>query len=150
MTEKQTLALKISAVLWVIWGLVHVLAGVIVLTSDASGGFSAIADAVAADALQAEYHPAVGGILNQHGWNLAWFGLATIIGGVLVWRQNITAIWVTGMVGGLADLGYLLFVDLPGFVNFFPGTLMTFISGSAIVLSFWVWLAVRKSRSPVS
>lgn len=45
-----------------------------------------------------------------------------------------------GQIGGLADLGYLLFVDLPGYVNFFPGTVMTFISGSAIVLSFWVRL----------
>ncbi len=47
------------------------------------------------------------------------------------------------MVGGLADLGYLLFVDLPGHVNFFPGTLMTFISGGAVVLSFRVWLSNR-------
>lgn len=143
MNHTQTLALKTAAVLWVIWGLVHVLAGMIVLASDATGGFQAIADAVDPAALEAEYHAAAGGILNQHGWNLAWFGVATIIGGVFIWRQNITAIWVTGMVGGLADLGYLLFVDLPGYVNFFPGTLMTFISGGAIVLSFWVWLSNR-------
>ncbi len=136
-------ALKIAALLWIIWGLVHALAGIIVLSSDATGGFQAIADGVDAASLEAEYHPAVGGILNQHGWNLAWFGIMTLIGAVFIWRQNITAIWVTGMVGGLADLGYLFFVDLPGYVNFFPGTVMTFISGTAIVLSFWVWLTNR-------
>ena len=143
MSNSHALMLKIAAVLWVIWGAVHLLAGVIVLTSDAAGGFQAIADAVPPEAMAGEYHPAAGGILNQHGWNLGWFGIATIIGGILVWRQNMTAIWVTGMVGGLADIGYLLFVDLPGYVNFFPGTVMTFVSGSAIVLSFIVWWAHR-------
>lgn len=145
MTSAQIMALKVAAVLWVIWGLVHVLAGVIVLTSDASGGFAAIADAVDPETFTAEYAPAVGGILNQHGWNLGWFGSATVIGAYFIWNRNLTAIWVTGMVGGLADLGYLLFVDLPGYVNFFPGTVMTFISGSAIVLSFWVWLSHRNA-----
>jgi hypothetical protein len=139
--------LKVAAVLWVIWGLVHLLAGVIVLTSDASGGFAAIADAIDAETLAADYAPAVGGILNQHGWNLGWFGVATIVGGVLVWKGNVTAIWVTGMVGGLADLGYLLFVDFPGYVNFFPGTVMTFVSGSAILLSFYVWRTGRADGS---
>ena len=104
MTDTQKNALKIATVLWVIWGLVHAFAGVVVLSSDASSGFAAIADAVDPAALAAEYHPAAGGILNQHGWNLLWFGVATIIGGVLIWRGNMTAIWVTGMVGGLADL----------------------------------------------
>jgi hypothetical protein len=59
----------------------------------------------------------------------------------------MTAIWVTAMVGGLADLGYLLFVDLPGYVNFFPGTVMTLISASAIILSFWVWLPKRTTAT---
>ena len=145
MTSAQKSTLKVAAVLWIIWGLVHTLAGVMVLTSDATGGFQAIADAVDPAVLEVEYHAAVGGILNQHGWNLGWFGIATIIGGHLIWRRNITAIWVTGMVGGLADVGYLLFVDFPGYVNFVPGTIMTFISATAIVLSFWVWFAVNRS-----
>ena len=122
------------------------MAGVIVLTADPSGGFAAIADAVDPATLTSDYAPAVGGILNQHGWNLGWFGIATIIGAIFVWRGNLTAIWVTGMIGGLADLGYLLFVDFPGYVNFFPGTVMTFVSGSAIVLSFWVWLSLRGNQ----
>ncbi|MEO0438700.1 MAG: hypothetical protein AAF098_17525 [Pseudomonadota bacterium] len=138
-------ALKISAVLWIIWGLVHVLAGVIVLSGDATSGVQAIADAVAAESLENDYHAAVGGILNQHGWNLAWFGLVTLIGAVFIWTGQKTAIWVTAMVGGLADLGYLLFVDIPGYVNFVPGTVMTIVSGSAIALSVWVWLPDRST-----
>ncbi|MEL6212209.1 MAG: hypothetical protein AAFY22_07760 [Pseudomonadota bacterium] len=144
MSQTHSLALKGAAVLWVIWGLVHMLAGLIVIPADAAGGFAAIADAVDSNALAAAYHPAVNGILDQHGWNLLWGGLVTIVGAVFIWRRNFTAIWVTGMVGGLLDLGYLIFVDIPGFVNFVPGTVMTIVSGSAIALSFWVWLSNRQ------
>lgn len=143
MTQRQILALKVAAVLWVIWGLVHMLAGIIVIPSDAAGGFAGIADAVDPALLAGDYHPAVNGILDQHGWNLLWGGLVTVVGAVFIWRRNLTAIWVTGMVGGLLDVGYLVFVDIPGFTHFVPGTLMTIISGTAVVLSFWVWLAHR-------
>ncbi|MEL6609747.1 MAG: hypothetical protein AAFO93_12625 [Pseudomonadota bacterium] len=144
MSSAQSTALKAAAILWVIWGLVHLLAGVIILSSDASGGFAAIADAIDSTTLVHDYEPAVGGILNQHGWNLGWVGVATVIGAVFIWKQNMTAIWVTAMLGGMFDLGYLFFVDLPGYVNFFPGTVMTFVSASAVILSFWVWWPARK------
>ena len=147
MSNAHKTMLKAASILWIIWGLVHLFAGIMVMSSDASGGLQAIADAVSPEALTADYHGAVAGVLNQHGWNLAWFGLATIIGAGFIWRQNLTAIWVTGMVGGLADLGYLLFLDFPGYVNFFPGTVMTMISPSAIVLSFWVWRANRRGAA---
>lgn len=146
MSNTQLNLLKLASVLWVIWGLVHMLAGVIVMSSDATGGFQGIADAVPPEDLQAAYHEAVGGILNQHGWNLFWGGLVTVIGAVFIWRGNITAIWVTAMVGGLLDLGYLVFVDIPGYVHFIPGTLMTIISASAIIISFWVWKSMSKPR----
>lgn len=51
----------------------------------------------------------------------------------------MAAIWVTALVGGMADLGYLLSAAPPGYANLVPGTVMTFISGSAIILSLWVW-----------
>lgn len=143
MSQTHSIALKVAAVLWVIWGLVHMLAGFIVIPADASGGFAAIADAIDPEVLTADYHPAVNGILDQHGWNLLWGGFVTVVGAVFIWRRNLTAIWVTGMIGGLLDLGYLVFVDIPGYVNFVPGTVMTLVSGSAIALSFWVWLSNR-------
>lgn len=141
MSNVQSSLLKLAAILWVIWGLVHMLAGFIVIPADASAGFAAIADAIPAEDLQADYHPAVGGILNQHAWNLLWGGFATVVGAAFIWRRNTTAIWVTAMVGGLLDFGYFVFVDLPGYAHFIPGTLMTLISSTAIILSFYVWYA---------
>lgn len=147
MTDTQKLALKISAVLWVIWGLVHALAGILTIAQAAPGAVAGIADAVDPALLVGPYHEAVDALLNQHGFNLLWVGIATTIGAVFIWKINMTAIWVTAMMGGLFDIGYFVFMDLGGYVNFVPGTVMTFISGSAILLSFWVWLPRRNENS---
>ena len=145
MTNAHRLALKVASILWVIWGLVHALAGILIISGDAVSGFQAIGDAVNPAELEGPYHAAVGAVLNQHAWNLLWFGTVTIVGAVLIWREMMTAIWVTAMVGGLADLGYFMFIDLGGYANFFPGTLMTIISATAIILSFWVWFSKQKA-----
>ena len=136
-------ALRIAAVLWLIWGLVHLGAGILSLTGSTPELVQNIADAVPAETLEVEYPDAAGAILDQHAWNLAWFGAVALIGAVFIWRQNRTAIWVTAMVGGLADIGYFLFLDLGGYVNFAPGTVMTIFSAAAILLSGWVWFATR-------
>jgi len=41
------------------------------------------------------------------------------------------------ITGGLTDLGYFLFMDLGGYVNFMPGTVMTIITSFAIILSLY-------------
>lgn len=136
---------KISAVSWFIWGFVHAFAGVMVIGGDATAAVQAIADAVSADTLAMSYPDAVGGIINQHGWNLLWFGVATAVGAIFIWRNSVTAIFITAMVGGLADLGYFIFLDLAGYVNFVPGTVMTIVSSLAIILSFVAYYQGRSA-----
>lgn len=128
--------LRASTILWVVWGLVHAFAGIMTISQDIPSAIAGIADAVDPETLQMAYPAAVGGILGQHGWNLLWFGVATTIGGAFIWRGSTTAIFVTAMIGGLADIGYLLFMDLGGYVHFVPGTVMTIICAAAIVTSF--------------
>ena len=145
MSQTHATALKAAAVLWVIWGLVHIFAGVMTIAQPTGAGFAAIADAMDPASFNMEYAAGVDGVLRQHGWNLLWGGAVTVIGAVFIWRANMTAIWVTAMVGGLLDVGYFLFMDLGGYVNFVPGTVMTMVSSAAILLSGWVWLAARKT-----
>ena len=133
---KTSVLLKTSAVLWVVWGIVHAFAGIMTISGETTAAVQAIADGVNPELLVVAYPDALGGIVNQHGWNLLWFGVATMIGAVYIWRESITAIFVTAMVGGLADLGYFIFLDLAGYVKFVPGTVMTIISSLAIILSF--------------
>jgi hypothetical protein len=146
----STLALKISAILWIIWGFVHIFAGAITISKinsgDIAGAISGIADAVDPTTLVGEYPVALGALLGQHGFNLIWIGLVTFICAFFVWKKQTWAIFLAALVGGLADVGYFLFMDLGGYVNFIPGTVMTIISGSAIVLSFWAWYGRKESK----
>ena len=135
MTNNTGLLLKLAAVLWVIWGLVHMFAGVVVIYSDAASAVAAVADAVDPGVITGEFHPAVGALLNQHGFNLLWIGAFTVVGAVFIWRHSVTAIFMTAIVGWVTDVGYFIFMDLGGFVNFVPGTVMTIISTAAVVLS---------------
>ena len=130
-----SLLMRIVAVLWIIWGIVHFAAGVLTIGAAPAAKFANIADAVDPATMALTYPPAVAAIANQHGFNLLWFGVVTVVCGILIWRRNLTALWLAALVGGLADIGYFLFLDLGGFVNFVPGTIMTLVSGAAIVLS---------------
>lgn len=149
--KNTSLVLKISAILWIVWGLVHVLAGVLtmnfIVSGDISSSISGIADAIDPSTLQMEYPKALGAIIGQHGFNLFWIGTVTIISAFFIWKRNNFAIFLAAITGGLADLGYFLFLDLGGYVNFVPGTIMTLISASAIVLSFYAYFTERKSMS---
>lgn len=137
--------LKISAILWVIWGLVHALAGIMTIAGDTATAAAGIADGVDPSRLAMDYPDAVGAIINQHGFNLLWGGIVTIIGGVWIWRKNVAAIFVSALVGGLLDVGYFVFIDLGGYNKFVPGTVMTVISATAIVLSFYAYFQRQQS-----
>lgn len=143
--------LKTSAVLWVVWGLVHILASVLtmkrVLTNDISSSVAGIADAVNPANVQMNYPEAVGALIGQHGFNLFWIGIVTFVSAFYIWKGNANAIFLAAITGGLADLGYFLFMDLGGFVNFVPGTVMTIISLVAIILSVMAYLRNKPSNS---
>lgn len=147
MTRNYGPFLKLAAVLWVIWGLVHMFAGVMTISQDAAGAVAGIADAVAPGLIAGEFHPAVGAVLNQHGYNLLWIGAFTAVGGVLIWRHSITAIFMTAIVGWVTDVGYFVFMDLGGFVRFFPGTVMTIVSSAAVIISLWAYFAGMRQNS---
>jgi len=147
MTKNQMLALKAAAILWVVWGLVHMFAGVMTITQDTAGSVAGIADAVDPALLAGDYHPAVGAVLNQHGFNLLWIGTYTLIAAIFIWRANLTAVWTAAIVGGVTDVGYFIFMDLGGFVNFVPGTVMTLVSASAILLSVPLWWINRSEAA---
>lgn len=139
---------KIAAVLWIIWGIVHIFAGIMtdyfILSHDIASAVSGIADKVDPATLVRDYPKASGAIIGQHGFNLLWIGLVTFICGFYIWIGNRNAIFLAAITGGLADLGYFFFMDLGGYVNFMPGTVMTLFSGLAIILSFYAHFKKKK------
>lgn len=145
--SSKRIAFAFAAVLWVVWGLVHMLAGGMIMSSPAATAFANIADATDPNLYALDYPDAVGAVLNQHGWNLLWIGLTTLVCARFVWRGEGWAIGLAALTGGLADVGYFLFLDLGGHVNFLPGTLMTIFSASAIALSVGAWMRARANDS---
>jgi CHASE2 domain-containing sensor protein len=93
-----------------------------------------------------EYPAAAGAVIGQHGFNLLWIGLVTVISSFFIWKGNKNAIFLAAICGGFADLGYFLFLDLGGFVKFVPGTIMTFISSLAIITSFYAHFKGNKVK----
>ncbi|WP_299364679.1 hypothetical protein [Winogradskyella sp.] len=145
--KNLSLLFKISTMLWIIWGLVHVLAGVMtmrgILIDDITASVAGIADAVDPASLKTDYPKAAGAIIGQHGFNLFWIGIVTFISAFYVWKGNKNAIFLAAITGGLADLGYFLFMDLGGYVKFMPGTVMTIVSSLAIILSFYAYFKTK-------
>jgi len=37
---------------------------------------------------------------------------------VLIWRRSMTPMWLATLVGGPADIGCFVFLDLPGYAYF--------------------------------
>lgn len=139
---------KISSILWIVWGLVHVIAGILtvkgILTNDITASVSGIADAVEPSSLKMDYPKAAGAIIGQHGFNLLWIGIVTFLCAFYVWKGNKQAIMLAALVGGLTDLGYFLFIDLGGYAHFLPGTFMTIVCATAIITSFYAHFSQPK------
>ncbi|MEL6427457.1 MAG: hypothetical protein AAFQ33_18575, partial [Pseudomonadota bacterium] len=81
MTPAQTaLTLKIISVLWIVWGAVHAFAGIVTIAQPAPASIAGIADAVDPSVFHETYAAATDALINQHGFNLLWIGLFTLVG----------------------------------------------------------------------
>ena len=111
--KNVSILLKISAVLWIVWGLVHVFAGIMtiqfIISGDIASSISGIADAIDPNSVQMTYPDAAGAIIGQHGFNLFWVGMVTFISAFYIWKSNKNAIFLAAITGGLTDLGYFIF-----------------------------------------
>lgn len=117
-----------------------------ILTNDITASVSGIADAINPESLKMDYPKAAGAVIGQHGFNLFWIGIVTFISAFFVWKGNRNAIFLAALTGGLADLGYFLFMDLGGFVHFVPGTVMTIVSFLAISTSLYAYFKSRSAK----
>ena len=142
--------LRLASVLWGIWGVFHLFIGVALITVIAEGHpdgqLASIPGVVNVIMMGTESRFVVVPSLNQHAFNLAWFGVVVGVGCIYVWRRRAEAIFVCILVGGLADLGYFLYVDLPGYADP-PGPQMTYIMASAIALSLFAYFKSDKLKA---
>jgi len=135
----NTLLLRSSAVLWVVWGIFHLLLGIALVVfvgaEHPTGQLWEIPELLDITMMDNPARFAAIASLKQHAYNLAWIGAVVTVGASFVWRGNPLGIFFNALVAGFADLGYFIFFDLAGYADP-PGPQMTWICIGAIVLSF--------------
>ena len=146
-TRAPLVALRAASALWLIWGVFHVFIGVALIAflqgEHPTGDLSSIPEVLDVEMLGSDSTFAAIANLKQHAFNLAWIGLIVTIAAIYVWKANPLAIATIVVVGGLADLGYFVFLDLGGFAEP-PGPQMTYIMATAIALSAYAYLSTNK------
>jgi len=102
-----TLFAKSGAIVYVLWGLLHLKAAQMMVV---------LGQSLDAGALQ--------GRIFQHAWNLLFFAAFAIVIAVWMnWKNSRLGFWLNLAVISAADVGFILFVLIPGYVPMMPGAL---------------------------
>ena len=97
--------LRVAAVLWAMWGLLHLAAGLSVMSVFARA-VTGVPESVMLSVMGGALPFEVRRTLAEHQFNNSWFGLVVLVGSVLVWRGSRTGLLLCTVVGGLAHLGF--------------------------------------------
>ena len=104
---KRDLVATLSAALYVVWGLLHLQAAFAVYR---------LGSTLEAGMLQ--------GRMVQHAWNLLFASLAAIFVAITMNSRNSRdGYWINAVLVGLVDMGFILFVLIPGYLPLWPGLL---------------------------
>jgi hypothetical protein len=110
---------KIGSGLYVIWGLLHIVAAVQEFMLGTSLEFGLVQ-----------------GKINQGAWELLFIALASIAIAVIYnWKNSVLGYWLNLVMVSIADIGFMLFVFLPGYVNFTTGILGPVFWISAVIFT---------------
>jgi hypothetical protein len=113
------IAAKIGAALYICWGLLHFTAAFSVykLAQNSAGTM-------------------IEGRLLQTAFYLAGFAAAAIAFAVtLNWRNSRLGFWANGVIVGIADIPFIAFVLMPGYMPWWPGLIGPIFWGSAFSLT---------------
>jgi hypothetical protein len=103
----EKITAKLGAALYVCWGLLHF---------SAAYGVYKLAQGSPATMAQ--------GRLMQTAFYLAAFAAtAILLAFTLNWRNDRLGLWVNGVMVGIADIPFILFVLIPGYASWWPGLL---------------------------
>lgn len=144
---KNKVMFRVAAVLWAMWGLLHLLAGFSLL-STFSGEVASVPESITLAVMGTEMPFYVRRTLAEHTFNNTWFGLVVAVGSVLVWKGSRLGVLLCAIVGGLAHLAFTIFVVVPGFSNE-VGVVMTFVAAAAVVLSLIAHFGSKTRREGI-
>ena len=117
---------KIGAVLYLLWGLLHIKA------------------AIATYQLGATLESGlVQGRVYQDAWNLVFFAISvSVIAILLNWRNSRLGFWLNLGIASVTDIGFIIHVLMPGYIPMIPGIIGPVLWVFAAIFTF---LAIKKS-----
>ena len=117
---------KLGAIFYILWGIMHAMFGAQIIMLNMSESSYAVIQSIYADIGPAttpkELGSVIGALMNQHGWNLLWFGVfAVVVGAFCNWRNSVSGYWYNLAVVSLADIGFIVAVLIPGYASLMVG-----------------------------
>lgn len=117
---------RLGAIFYMLWGLLHVAGGLLLLTSLPSAGATGVlgmmGTAVPPEQLPTLPHGVSGGVLAFHAWNIIGFGsLSLVIALLLNWQNSRLGYWLNLVIVGIADLGLIIYLLIPGYMHLSDG-----------------------------
>ena len=110
---------KIGTIIYLLWGILHI---------EAARKVYVLGQTIDPRMVQ--------GRILQDAWNLLFFTLFGIAVGVsLNWKNSRLGYWLNLIVVSSGDIGYIVFVLIPGYVPFMPGALDPILWILAIIFS---------------
>lgn len=115
-------AYKWGAISYVLWGVMHAMIGIQILMINLGKSSRDVISTLYRDAgpvlTPEQLGNVVGAIMNQHAWNLLWFGVfAVVVGAVYNWRNSRAGYWANLAVVSLADIGFIVAILIPGYID---------------------------------
>ena len=110
---------RIGAILYIIWGLLHIIAAkkVYQLAQTLESGM-------------------VQGRIIQNAWNLLFFAVFAIAIAIFMnWKNSKNGYWLNLVVVSAADVGFILAILMPGYLPIFPGIIGPAVWILALVFS---------------
>ena len=110
---------KLGSITYVLWGILHIVAArkVYALGQTLDSGM-------------------VQGRIFQDAWNLLFFAIFGIVVGIFLnWKNSRLGYWLNLTVVSAGDIGFILFVLIPGYVPFMPGALGPILWVLAVLFS---------------
>ncbi|MBX7058458.1 MAG: hypothetical protein K1X75_10375 [Leptospirales bacterium] len=138
---KRLIAARIAALLFLIWGLLHVAGGLTMLlaaNTSVDAYLQLLSDGAEASGIE---NVAIGKVFAFHAFNLLWMGALCIwIVWRFNWRNRPEGLWLNLMLIGLADAGLLLFMVGSGVMpiaNAWLGPALLLLALGAVLVSRW-------------
>ena len=110
---------KLGSVTYVLWGILHI---------EAARKVYVLGQTLDAGMLQ--------GRIFQDAWNLLFFAVFGIVVAIFLnWKNSRLGYWLNITVVSVGDIGFIMFLMVPGYVPFIPGALGPILWGLAVLFS---------------